>query len=45
MNHFSLDICMCGYSTYSHKWMKKHMSKKHDENGVFSFAKITGNNK
>lgn len=38
MNHFSIHTCTCGYSTYSPKWLKKHMIKEHNDNGVFSFA-------
>jgi len=37
MNHFAIHTCTCGYSTWSAKWMEKHMKYVHDENGVFSF--------
>jgi len=33
--HSSIEVCPCGYSTYSKKWMKKHMIKKHNDNGIF----------
>lgn len=45
-NHFTIEVCTCGYSTYSKKWMQKHLRNKHNENGVFSFSQeIKGNEK
>lgn len=37
-NHSSIEVCTCGYSTYSAKWMRKHMLKEHNDNGVFKLS-------
>lgn len=40
MNHPSLEICTCGYSTYSKKWMKKHLVKEHNESTLFNYISL-----
>lgn len=37
ISHSTIHTCFCGYSTWSQKWMKKHMENVHKENGIWAF--------
>ena len=38
MNHSNIELCTCGYYTYSKKWMRKHLLKEHNDNVLFRYA-------
>jgi len=40
MNHNSIELCTCGYSTYSKKWMKTHLLKEHNDNKLFNYVTL-----
>jgi len=40
MRHNSIELCTCGYSTYSKKWMRKHLLKEHNDNQLFKYVTL-----